>query len=138
MEKQKEYPAGDLVVIWKPSLCMHSERCWRGLPEVFKPREKPWVQPENADRETLIKQIDKCPSGALSYRLPGEQPAIDQDVLQIKVSRDGPLLVKGSVLIELPDGNTERREKAVALCRCGHSSNKPYCDGTHRKVNFKA
>lgn len=137
MEKIKEYQSGDLTVIWKPVLCMHSERCWRGLPEVFKPREKPWIQPDSADNQRIMNQIDQCPSGALSYRLAGQKDQDSGSHYQIKVSKDGPYLIHENVSIELPDGSVERREKAVALCRCGGSANKPYCDGTHKKTGFK-
>ena len=137
MDKTKEYKSGDLTVVWKPSLCMHSERCWRGLPEVFKPRDKPWIQPDKTDAESLKKQIDQCPSGALSYLVKGHKEEKDTDSIDIKVTRDGPLLIAGTVNLEMPDGSMEKRDKAVALCRCGSSSNKPYCDGSHRKVEFK-
>ncbi|MCB0781618.1 MAG: CDGSH iron-sulfur domain-containing protein, partial [Flavobacteriales bacterium] len=42
----------------------------------------------------------------------------------------------GTCLVKHADGRTETREKVTAFCRCGSSSNKPYCDGTHRKVDF--
>lgn len=137
MEKVKEYQSGDVTVLWKPGKCMHSENCWRGLPDVFRPKDKPWIQPEKADQTTLTSQIDKCPSGALSYRLEGQMDLAKPDRLKIKVTKDGPYLLKQDVIIELPDGNKEVKESAIALCRCGASSNKPYCDGTHKKISFK-
>ncbi|MGK4566168.1 (4Fe-4S)-binding protein [Flavobacterium sp. 3HN19-14] len=65
MEK-KEYSNGEVTVVWQPKLCTHSTNCWRGLPEVFKPKEKPWINPENASTEAIINQVSKCPSGALT------------------------------------------------------------------------
>ncbi|MFL5762507.1 MAG: (4Fe-4S)-binding protein [Bacteroidia bacterium] len=62
-----KYNKGDLTVIWKPTVCTHSKKCWKGLGEVFKPLEKPWVNPEGASSERIMEQIDQCPSGALSY-----------------------------------------------------------------------
>ena len=72
MEEQeiiKEYSNGELTVIWKPKKCIHSGICVKTLPEVYQPKEKPWVKPENATTEALKSQIDKCPSGALTYRM---------------------------------------------------------------------
>lgn len=49
----------------------------------------------------------------------------------IKVTDDGPLLVHGDIEILDENGNPIEGPKAVALCRCGLSANKPFCDGTH-------
>jgi CDGSH-type Zn-finger protein len=58
---------------------------------------------------------------------------------QIIALDNGPYLVKGPVALLDADGNEFRAERAtVALCRCGLSTNKPFCDGTHSKVGFRA
>jgi len=69
MEKQivKHYSNGELTVVWKPALCIHSGVCVRTLPKVYNTLERPWIKPENASTEELKAQIDRCPSGALSY-----------------------------------------------------------------------
>lgn len=64
----KEYPNGEISVIWKPELCEHAGICVKMLPKVYNPKEKPWIKVENASTEALKNQISKCPSGALSYR----------------------------------------------------------------------
>ncbi|MBC70736.1 (4Fe-4S)-binding protein [Flagellimonas abyssi] len=64
----KEYSNGEIAVIWKPELCQHAGICVKMLPKVYNPKEKPWIQAENASTEQLKQQISKCPSGALSYR----------------------------------------------------------------------
>lgn len=69
MEKIIEYTNGDLTIVWKPEICQHAGVCVKMLPEVFHPKERPWVKPENASTEQLIAQILKCPSGALTYRM---------------------------------------------------------------------
>jgi len=71
MEKIIKYPHpnGEITVLWKPELCTHAGVCVRTLPQVYKPKEKPWCSPENADTASLIDQINKCPSGALGYEL---------------------------------------------------------------------
>jgi uncharacterized Fe-S cluster protein YjdI len=69
MEKEivKHYANGELTVVWKPNLCIHSGVCVRTLPKVYNTKERPWIKPENATTEELKAQIDKCPSGALSF-----------------------------------------------------------------------
>ena len=66
----KKYQTEDLIVYWIPQKCTHACACWRGLPEVFKPTEKPWINIEGAAAEQIIATIDKCPSDALKYELP--------------------------------------------------------------------
>ncbi len=68
----KTYSNGEVTIIWKPSLCTHSQNCFRGLGEVFHPKEQPWITPEKSTTEKIISQIGKCPSGALSYRMNAE------------------------------------------------------------------
>lgn len=65
----RHYTKGDLTVTWKPDLCQHSGICARGLKEVFKPRESPWINMDGADAERIIEQVKQCPSGALSFEL---------------------------------------------------------------------
>ena len=68
-EVTKEYTNGEVTVVWKNSLCVHSAHCFRELPEVFHPLVMPWITPEASTTDTLIEQVCKCPSGALSYFL---------------------------------------------------------------------
>ena len=62
----KRYDNGEVTVVWKPSLCIHSGICFRGLPQVFDPRVRPWIRPEGASTEAIVAQVGCCPSGALS------------------------------------------------------------------------
>ena len=62
----KRYSNGEITVVWQPSLCVHSAICARGLPKVFDPRRRPWVILEGFDSETIVNQVERCPSGALS------------------------------------------------------------------------
>ncbi len=65
----KEYSNGEMTIVWKPDLCTHSAKCARGLPQVFQPRDKPWIKQHAATTEQIVNQIKNCPSGALSYYL---------------------------------------------------------------------
>lgn len=68
MSKIKEYPNGEIAVIWDASKCIHAGECVKRLPEVYKPKERPWITVENASTTDLKKQINACPSGALDFR----------------------------------------------------------------------
>ena len=68
MSTPKEYKNGDFTIVWKPELCIHAGECVKRLPEVYNPKERPWIKPENASVEALKSQIDACPSKALSYK----------------------------------------------------------------------
>lgn len=66
----KEYSNDEITIVWKPGLCIHSTVCWcgeEGLPEVFNPQKRPWINPAGASTDRIIAQIGQCPSGALSY-----------------------------------------------------------------------
>lgn len=63
----KEYSNGEITVVWKAALCQHAGICVKTLPDVYKPKEKPWINPEQASTEALKAQISQCPSGALSF-----------------------------------------------------------------------
>mgnify|MGYP006289739871 FL=1 len=129
----KKYSNGEVTVLWKPGLCIHSEICFKGLPNVFKPKERPWIQMDGADSQTITDQVKQCPSGALSME--ENQEENNGSALSIQVMEGGPLLVKGEVTIQTESGKMQK--KNPALCRCGASSNKPFCDGTHTKIGFK-
>jgi len=66
-EITKRYTNGEVTIVWKPGLCIHSANCLRGLPSVFHPGERPWITPEEATSDEIISQVKKCPSGALSF-----------------------------------------------------------------------
>lgn len=66
--KTIEYTNGEVTILWKPDKCIHSGICVKMLPQVYNPKERPWVKPNNATSEELIEQVSKCPSGALSMK----------------------------------------------------------------------
>ncbi|MCI5083906.1 MAG: (4Fe-4S)-binding protein [Saprospiraceae bacterium] len=134
----KEYKTDEITVVWKPNVCIHSEKCWRGLPEVFNPKGRPWINVNDTAATKIADQVEKCPSGALSYYWNDGRDTNKESTpeVQIQVLSQGPLMVKGTVEIELADGSKHFKEKQTALCRCGASGNKPFCDGTHRKIDF--
>lgn len=66
--KAKEYTNGEITIVWKPDICIHSGICVKTLPHVYKPNERPWIQMEHATSQEMIDQVAKCPSGALSIK----------------------------------------------------------------------
>ncbi len=139
----KHYSNGEVTVVWKPAMCIHSKICWQsstGLPEVFHPATRPWITPETSNTERIIEQVKLCPSGALSFFLNVDGEAKEEGATSetiAEVMQDGPLLVYGNITVKAPDGSEVRKSKVTAFCRCGASGNKPYCDGTHTKIGFK-
>lgn len=138
----KKYTNGEVTIVWKPALCIHSRNCITGLGEVFHPQELPWVTPERSTTDKIIGQIKKCPSGALSYYMNAEEPAIETKEkttakVVVEPSTNGPLMVHGTIEVKGMDGSLTTKGSVTAFCRCGASANKPFCDGSHRKVGFQ-
>jgi hypothetical protein len=91
-----------------------------------------------ASTERIRNQVEQCPSGALSYFMNNQKTEMmDEKKIQINISDDGPILIKGPASITYKGKEEVRESKTIALCRCGASANKPYCDGSHRKVDFQ-
>lgn len=142
----KEYRSKDLIVYWNGLLCSHSGKCIAMLPQVFDMNRRPWIKIEEAEPLEIIKTVDKCPTGALKYRLT-EDSAIDPDlaegpgsmdykvsepaIVQIRMVKGGPLLVKGPARVLDHEGNSIRECESMVLCRCGKTKNPPFCDGSH-------
>ncbi len=63
----KEYSNGEITIKWQANLCQHAGICVKTLPQVYNPKASPWLKIENASTEELKSQVNKCPSGALTY-----------------------------------------------------------------------
>lgn len=137
----KEYTNGEVTVVWRPRMCMHSTKCFKGLPQVFDVQKRPWVNAEGASTGEIIAQINKCPSGALSYYLNAEGKPENEvylgEIVQMEAAKNGPFLMKGNIRIVNSDGNVIEKQGNTSLCRCGASGNKPFCDGSHKKSGFE-
>jgi uncharacterized Fe-S cluster protein YjdI len=71
----REYETDEIVVEWRPGLCIHSGNCARGLPEVFDPTRRPWVDVQAATADEIEAQVARCPSGALGSRRAAAKPS---------------------------------------------------------------
>ena len=161
MPATRTYQNKDIIVHWYPELCIHVRYCASILPEVFRPEARPWVSVEGASAREIILAIDRCPSGALRYSLPegssvhpaaadgpgrqreGEStPAVGTTACEggqpvtITASANGPLLTEGPVRLLGPQGETLAEASRLTLCRCGHSANRPFCDGAHLRAGW--
>ena len=127
----KEYTNGEVTVVWKPDLCIHSGICLRGLPKVFNLKQRPWVNMEAADSESIVNLVRECPSKALSIRgVKFKEP--DKSDTEVILIPKGPLIVKYGATVQNRKEETVHHE-TVSFCRCGRSEKYPYCDGTHAK-----
>jgi uncharacterized Fe-S cluster protein YjdI len=138
MEKQiiKKYTKDDLTIVWQPQKCIHSAMCIKGLPEVFDNKARPWVKLDGAENQLIIDQVKACPSGALSYEINDPEAKKKQEPVTIMMLENGPLLIEGHFIITDKEGEPLETKERAALCRCGHSSRKPFCDGAHNKHKF--
>ncbi len=134
----KEYATKDLVVTYDAALCIHAAECVRGAPDVFDPTARPWIRIENADPTYVAEVVRRCPTGALTARHPDgtaiETPDANNN---LRVSADGPLYLRGRVVYQGGEHASQAEYTRVALCRCGASNNKPFCDNSHKDVGFK-
>lgn len=146
---ERAYQGDGFKVLWDSDVCIHSTKCWKTLPGVFQPREKPWVDVQGAPGNVIEAVVANCPSGALGFAWDAAASAAEAAgagaqvgegappaVTVVVVGADGPLEVRGDVRIEAADGTLMEQTQRAFLCRCGQSSRKPFCDGTHRKVGF--
>ena len=139
MEKKKfKYGNDELTVYWEKDTCQHAAVCVKGLPGVFDVNARPWINVEGASPQEIMDLIGKCPSGALSYEYKGQssEGAVTASAVEITLFPNGPLGLSGNVVIKDGSGNVIAEKDKCALCRCGQSANKPYCDGTHSRVGW--
>jgi len=130
-DKRDNYVGKNITIHDNRGICAHAGRCTDGLAAVFHLKEEPWIHPDSASVDEIIKTIQKCPSGALSYSVDGVEHRDRPGEPSIFIAPNGPYVVTGGP--ELLD--TVRCEGAsnehFTLCRCGGSKNKPFCDGSH-------
>jgi CDGSH-type Zn-finger protein/uncharacterized Fe-S cluster protein YjdI len=136
--KQFKYEGEKLDVSWDGRLCIHVGECGRSEGDLFVGDRKPWCQPDSSESAYVEEVMLRCPSGALvALRKDGTPVERSPDPNQVLVSNDGPLYVRGEIELEgAPDDMPGVRHR-VALCRCGQSKNKPFCDNSHRGAGFR-
>jgi CDGSH-type Zn-finger protein len=138
--KRRDYVGKKITIHDNRKICSHAKECVNNLPSVFKLGSKPWIDSDGSKMQDIINTVRKCPSGALSYSIDGieyRDPKEQRDSI-LTVLKNGPYYITGG--IDLIGENIEFGEgvskEHYTLCRCGASENKPFCDGTHRTINF--
>lgn len=136
-DRIKEYQGIEITIVDNRGVCSHDQSCVKCLPAVFDRYKRPWIDPDGASVKEVIETIEKCPSGALSYKMGGKHfRGLDREPAII-VSKDGPLHVVGGIKFKDDMESKPETEEHYTLCRCGASKNKPFCDGTHLDIDFK-
>jgi CDGSH-type Zn-finger protein len=134
-ERARTYQGTGVTVRDDRSICEHAGFCGNRASNVWK------MVKETSDtivRSQVMAMIEHCPSGALTYRIPGD----DRDVEPgfgpgIAVTSDGPYFVSGGLAVTRADGQPMDARNRMTLCRCGQSANKPLCDGSHKETGFR-
>ncbi|MFF5553863.1 (4Fe-4S)-binding protein [Streptomyces olivaceoviridis] len=123
-EELRSYNGSDITVSFDSARCLHFAECLRGLPAVFDVKARPWISPDNADADSVAEVVQRCPSGALQYIRRDGSAENPPDPTVVTVIANGPILLHGNLSL------AARRETRAALCSCGRSSNRPFCDNT--------
>jgi CDGSH-type Zn-finger protein len=136
-EDVKHYEGPDVDVTWDKRLCLHVGECTRADNNLCDISRQPWVKPDEADPDDIARTCERCPSGALAYkRKDGEQDESPIATNVVAVSSRGPLYITGQLDIDGAYDDAPGLKFRAALCRCGASKNKPFCDNTHEDIDF--
>lgn len=132
------YPGKDADVTWDRRLCIHIGECGRAQGDLFITGRKPWCQPDLTSVAEVVDVCERCPSGALVYEVKDGKTAESAAVQNtIAVTYNGPLFARGALAIEDAPADMPGVRFRAALCRCGQSKNKPYCDNSHEAAGFR-
>lgn len=137
-EEITTYPGKNIDVQWDSRLCIHIGECGYSADNLFIGGRDPWCQPDLVTDENVKSVVRRCPSGALTFNdkanSENEQPAKSNTV---QIAYNGPLYIMGELQIENAPQDMPGVKFRAALCRCGQSGNKPFCDNSHLKAGFE-
>ena len=152
-KNNRDYSNDEITVHWHPGECIHSTICYTKLRKVFDPSRRPWINMQGSTTDKIIDIVKQCPTNALTFSRDKDkkengaatEPQTKDNTKQdqnnssakVQIMKDGPTIISGDFIIRDIDGNKLTKVNTVALCRCGGSSNMPFCDGTHNKISFK-
>jgi CDGSH-type Zn-finger protein/uncharacterized Fe-S cluster protein YjdI len=123
---------------WDGRLCIHVQECTRAKGELFESGREPWCQPDLGEADYVAEVVRRCPTGALTYdRKDGAAEEKAPEANTIQLTNNGPLYVSGELKIDGAKDDMPGVRFRAALCRCGDSQNKPFCDNTHEKAGFR-
>ncbi len=145
-DRRDTYVGQQVMVLDNRGICQHSGLCTDRLAGVFHADSEPFVTPSGGRMDEIIRAVRDCPSGALGFAIDGIEARAQTDWdgtrdPSIEVSKDGPYRISGGIPLTDGEGRDEPLAQGAtrehyALCRCGHSQNKPFCSGMHWYVEF--
>jgi len=150
-DQRDTYPGQQVTIFDNRGICQHSGLCTDRLATAFRTATEPFVAPSGARMDEIVRAVRDCPSGALSLAFDSADDSAEvRDLVDwhgarervIEVTQDGPYRVTGGIGLtdeagaDVPRAAGSSREH-YALCRCGHSQNKPFCSGMHWYVEFR-
>jgi CDGSH-type Zn-finger protein/uncharacterized Fe-S cluster protein YjdI len=137
-KKVVNYEGAAADVHWDGRLCIHIGECGRANNDLFIGGRQPWCQPDQATADEVADVVDRCPTGALTYlrRDGGKAESADSENV-VSIMYNGPLYVRGDLQVDGAAEDMSGVSFRTALCRCGQSKNKPFCDNSHEEAGFK-
>ena len=136
--KAFKYPGERASVSWQGRLCIHIGECGRAKGDLFVGGRKPWCQPDLSSDDEVYDVVLRCPTGALTVDYAdGSHVEVADAANTVNVAYNGPLFVRGDLSIADAPSNAPGLKYRAALCRCGKSRNKPFCDNSHEKEGFQ-
>jgi CDGSH-type Zn-finger protein/uncharacterized Fe-S cluster protein YjdI len=132
-----DYPGQDIDVHWDQRLCIHIGECGNAANSLFVGGRDPWCVPDEISKAEVRAVCERCPSGALTYSDKTGEPERAPAQNTISVTYNGPLYLTGELAIEGAPADMQGVRTRAALCRCGASKNKPFCDNSHLAAGFQ-
>ena len=134
---QLDFRGEKVDVHWDGRLCIHVAECSQAKGELFVGDRQPWCLPDKAGSQEVAEICERCPSGALTYTDKSGYSEKASEVNTVSVAYNGPLYVRGELEIEDAPKDMPGVRFRAALCRCGRSDNKPFCDNSHLGAGFQ-
>ncbi|WP_058555066.1 CDGSH iron-sulfur domain-containing protein [Thiohalocapsa sp. ML1] len=132
-----DFPGSEIDVHWDERLCIHIGECGNAANTLFEGGRDPWCVPDEVSRAEVRDVCERCPSGALSYVDKTGEPEQAPAENTASVTYNGPLYLTGDLHIDDAAPDMAGTRFRAALCRCGASANKPFCDNSHLKAGFE-
>lgn len=137
-EGKTKYDGKKINVEWDGRLCIHIGECGYSEGELFVGGRDPWCKPDLTSVDDVVDVVKRCPTGAITFESNDASVAeTAAAVNSVMVSYHGPYFVNGDLDIEGAADDMPGVKFRAALCRCGASKNKPFCDNSHEKIGFK-
>ena len=137
-QELSRYEGQKMDVDWDGRLCIHMGECGRAKGELFVGDRQPWCQPDRLTVDDVVDVVERCPTGALTYHGKdgrNAETAAPENV--VMVTYNGPLFVRGDLALQGAPVDMPGVRFRVALCRCGKSNRKPFCDNSHETTGFR-